>query len=127
MKSNPRELIRRLPKGRCQPLQAGTATVIPDFKGFRDLTARPSRLSIDVPVRRLPNFLLRCELALRFFSDLAIGVGPPIYTPAAIRSLHDLDPRPPFEPGVLGCCGDYISHFSGHPDFLVAIENTCWR
>ena len=57
--------------------------MIADFKGLRDLTARPSRLAIDLPVRRLPNLLLRCELALRFFSNLAIGVGPPIYSPAA--------------------------------------------
>src|SRR5580693_964231 len=118
MKSNPRELTRRLPKGCCRPLQAGTATVIADFKGFRDLTARPSRLSIDVPVRRLPNLLLRCELALRFFSDLAIGVGPPIYTPAAIRSLHDLDPRPPLSPGSLAAAAMMLVISLATPIFL---------
>ena len=46
----------------------------------------PPRLSVHIQVRRLPNPLL-CNLAPHFFGSLAIGIGPTIYTPAAIRGL----------------------------------------
>jgi hypothetical protein len=83
MKSTPREPIQGGHRVVTVHFRLGRRPRLRTLSVFRNLTVHPSVLSIHVPVRRLPNLLVCCQLALRFFSNLAIGVGPPIYSPAA--------------------------------------------